>query len=806
MDFKSRYEFDPKTDLLGKGGFSKVYRANDVLLERVVALKFFTANASDKYQVLSEIKKVIRFEHPNLCKYYDVAVLNSNNIVGEVERTEVGIMEYLDAGDFKTYIKKHPDTIDKLLVDILQGLSYLHRQGIVHRDLKPQNILIKMVDGEPVAKITDFGISKLLGKEDNNSSALMGTIEYMAPEQFNPRKYGVAGRITTNLDLWSFGLMVYDIFNDKPLFGSRSNGISAEQVMSNILNDVSMSKVDNLPGKYRNIVKKCLVKNAAERVQLAIELIPLFLEKDGTFGKSPIIPVLTPEKPVSEDVTQVVSLPPKPADETQVLFQPKDDDATEVILTVEQPDDATQVLDRPSTMDDATQVIMHRETDAETKVIDAPVADDHTTVITNDTDAQTEVINPKRDDDAEDEAATQVIERTADTGEETRVIELPSASEEETRVIHLAIDKEEEATAMIPTPVADSTEDTQVITAVPPVKVKEKPAGKRPAKQVETFAVGQEKTTDVILPKKGSGGNKKILIGVGAVALLAAVASIFIFSSGSEEKPEPEIKAPVVAALNIPEMVPVDGGDFKMGSDRPNASEEERPVHTVAVGSFSIGKYEVTIDQFRQFVNETGYKTDAEQGGWSTIFKDNKWSAPNSDKNAVNWRYDIAGNLVDSNIKNVPVVHVSWNDAMKYCEWLSAKQNAKYTLPSEEQWEYAAKGGKLGRSYLFSGGNDLNEVGWYGGNSGKKLHPVGEKKPNELGVFDMSGNVMEWCNSSFSRYASTSTQATSQSKDKILRGGSWFYEDEWCSASFRRWLPANMRGGAVGFRVCKAEN
>src|SRR5215217_6569021 len=167
MDFQERYEFNPKTDLIGKGGFSKVYKATDTLLERPVALKFFTGNLGDKYQVLNEIRKVIRFEHPNLCKYYDVAVLTSKNVLGEPERIEVGIMEYIDAGNFKTFTKKNPQHVDKLLVDVLRGLAFLHKHGIAHRDLKPQNILIKIVDDEPVSKITDFGISKLIGSEDD---------------------------------------------------------------------------------------------------------------------------------------------------------------------------------------------------------------------------------------------------------------------------------------------------------------------------------------------------------------------------------------------------------------------------------------------------------------------------------------------------------------------------------------------------------------------------------------------------------------------------------------------------------------
>lgn len=282
MDFQTRYIFNPQADFLGKGGFSRVYRATDTLLERTVALKFFTSDVSEKYQVLNEIKKVIRCEHPNLCKYYDVALLSSTNMIGELERTEVGIMEYLDSGDFKHFVRDNPSFIDKLFVDILKGLSYLHKKGIVHRDLKPQNILIQMSDGEPVAKITDFGISKVVDGENSNndSSALMGTIEYMAPEQFNPKKYGINGRIATNLDLWSYGLMVYETIMQESMFGSRSSGISAEQVMSNILSNTTLEKIENLPERYKQVVARCLVKEASERAQVADELIEIFEGKN----------------------------------------------------------------------------------------------------------------------------------------------------------------------------------------------------------------------------------------------------------------------------------------------------------------------------------------------------------------------------------------------------------------------------------------------------------------------------------------------------------------------------------------------
>ena len=144
MDFKNRYQYNSKTDLLGRGGFATVYKANDTLLNRVVALKFFTnSGGTNKHTLIQEISRAISLEHPNLCRYYDAAVLESVNLHGETETTEVGVMEYIDSGELKPYLTKNPQHMDKLLTDVLHGLSYLHKHGIIHRDLKPQNILIK---------------------------------------------------------------------------------------------------------------------------------------------------------------------------------------------------------------------------------------------------------------------------------------------------------------------------------------------------------------------------------------------------------------------------------------------------------------------------------------------------------------------------------------------------------------------------------------------------------------------------------------------------------------------------------------
>lgn len=301
MDFKERYIYNPTIDLLGKGGFARVYKAQDKLLNRTVALKFFIRDVNEKHTLIKEISKAVQLEHPNLCRYFDAAVVESNNVHGENETIEVGVMEYLEAGNIQGYLKLYPQHIDKLLEDVLRGISFLHDSSIIHRDLKAQNILVTETAKGPVAKITDFGISKVAGSETTSSSALLGTIEYMAPEQFHPEKYGINGKISTNLDFWGFGLLLYEIYTGEKYFGNNNKEeMNTARVMGSILADDDFSKLNKLPEPFRSIAKTCLVKNANERVQNAAELI-------GMLKKGP--------SNIYEAETRVIAPPPSPAKE-----------------------------------------------------------------------------------------------------------------------------------------------------------------------------------------------------------------------------------------------------------------------------------------------------------------------------------------------------------------------------------------------------------------------------------------------------------------------------------------------------------
>ena len=153
------------------------------------------------------------------------------------------------------------------------------------------------------------------------------------------------------------------------------------------------------------------------------------------------------------------------------------------------------------------------------------------------------------------------------------------------------------------------------------------------------------------------------------------------------------------------------------------------------------------------------------------------------------------------------MVEVSWYGAAAYCQWKRAQTGRNYRLPTEAEWEYAARGGKKSRGYQYAGSDNLDEVAWYRSNSDSKTHPVGQKKPNELGLYDMSGNVYEWCQDVWHdsyNGAPADGSAWLQGGDqarRVLRGGSWYSLG--CRVAFRVRYYASLTGGSLGFRLAQ---
>jgi formylglycine-generating enzyme required for sulfatase activity len=238
-----------------------------------------------------------------------------------------------------------------------------------------------------------------------------------------------------------------------------------------------------------------------------------------------------------------------------------------------------------------------------------------------------------------------------------------------------------------------------------------------------------------------------------------------VASSAQASRPTPQQGDTIQDEITGMELVYIPAGCFMMGSPpgEKDSDNDEGPVHEVCVDGFWMGKYPVT------------------QGQWTKIIGDNPARFKNGDK--------------------YPVEQVSWEDAQKFITELNKKSGEKYRLPTEAEWEYAAR---AGASYKYSGGDDLDAVAWYDGNSGNTTHPVGQKKANAFGVYDMSGNVWEWCADWYDgKYYASSPQDNPTGPDsgtgRVLRGGGWFDHPVGCRSVRRSRYDPGFRDGRSGF-------
>jgi formylglycine-generating enzyme required for sulfatase activity len=223
---------------------------------------------------------------------------------------------------------------------------------------------------------------------------------------------------------------------------------------------------------------------------------------------------------------------------------------------------------------------------------------------------------------------------------------------------------------------------------------------------------------------------------------------------------------------------------------------------------FGLGQFDVTVGEFRAFVTATGFVTEAEKGGTlgllgagMFVFDGKKWAY----LAGTSWR--TWGSQQDD---QRPVIGVTWDDAKAFCAWVNKTQSEagrlpagyEYTLPTEAQWEYACRAGTTG---AYSG--DLDGLGWYAANSGNTIHPVGQKQANSWGLYDMHGNVWEWCADWIGEYPSgsvTDPAGPASGLSRANRGGSWFSSPRYCRSANRGWARPGARGTTFGFRLALA--
>lgn len=215
-------------------------------------------------------------------------------------------------------------------------------------------------------------------------------------------------------------------------------------------------------------------------------------------------------------------------------------------------------------------------------------------------------------------------------------------------------------------------------------------------------------------------------------------------------------------------MIVVPGGTFLMGatSEQHSSYSDEKPVHDVTLSNYCIGETEVT------------------QALWKAVMGNKPSEFSGGDK--------------------LPVENVSWDDCQAFIKKLNELTGANFRLPTEAEWEYAARGGNKSRKTQYSGSSNIDDVAWYDANSGSKTHAVKTKQPNELGLYDMSGNVWEWCQDWYGSYSSgtvTNPQGPSSGTYRVHRGGGWSSIAEYCRSANRHSGKPTYRYNCVGLRL-----
>jgi formylglycine-generating enzyme required for sulfatase activity len=266
---------------------------------------------------------------------------------------------------------------------------------------------------------------------------------------------------------------------------------------------------------------------------------------------------------------------------------------------------------------------------------------------------------------------------------------------------------------------------------------------------------------------------RKVLKQLGLVTGGSIASVISSCQSITQFRPQPINLTPFTEKLSngvTLEMVNLLAGQFLMGSPDSDldAKSEEKPQHQVKVNSFAIGKYPVT------------------QAQYEAVMRNNPSRFQNNPQN--------------------PVEKVSWNDAQAFCQKLSQITGKTYRLPTEAEWEYACRAGTTTRFYFGDDANQLGDYAWYVGNSQQTTHPVGQKKPNAWGLYDMSGNVWEWCEDNWhDSYENAPRDGSAWLRNDnnyhIVRGGSWDFNPYYCRSASRIRFSPGFDFNYLGFRV-----
>ena len=307
QEFIERYHYDATRDLLGKGGFGRVYRAYDRIEHEYVAIKLQVVDPEHPELRLSkEVEKVQQYVHRYIARYKGCYTIPS--LGGEMD---IAVMKYYKDGSLDALIKSKKLDLEArfvMLRQILEGIAFLHSHGIIHRDLKPQNILIAEYDGTYEPLITDFGISKQLADGESSAvsnSILGGTYSYASPEQLKETT------IRKNTDLWSFGIIAYQMLTGALPFNcgtfSPTSQEGRQEQFRQMTSGVLPEALSNIPEPWQTLIRECLVVDNTQRLAHVEDALSLIDNRD--YKHSTIVEEVTVRADIEETIVEVPPMP-----------------------------------------------------------------------------------------------------------------------------------------------------------------------------------------------------------------------------------------------------------------------------------------------------------------------------------------------------------------------------------------------------------------------------------------------------------------------------------------------------------------
>ncbi len=791
---------------VGRGGMAVVYKARQLSLNRMVALKVVHQNLVHDKEFLSRFHREAQLsaslDHPNIVTIYDT---------GNEGMVHYVAMEYLQGDTLQHIIKRKgnlaiQETMD-YLVPISDALDYAHKRDIIHRDIKSSNIFITQ-SGRSV--LMDFGIAHAASQTRlTMTSSILGTPEYMSPEQAEGIK------VDHRTDVYSLGVVLYEALTGHvPFKGDNPLSIIGHVKQTAPPPPTRINK--KIPAWLESLLLKTLEKKPQDRIQTAGAFSESARNQETVSKKkggnliglkimaaliilvmiSTLFYYFAPQmqsqiKGLVRSATSVISFPNKNnlANKAQQAYnndqwlKPEQENALYFanLLLKEDPDNSRAREMKKSMYE---QYMAQGEQAFEERKLQ--------TALTSYKNAFTVYPARKR---ARKEVASEYLK----AGEKNLKALKIGPTVDHYRA-GLSIASREPTLTQIESQLQKSLEQAQALSnhLTQAHQHYQKGAFDKAVRAYQkALQLERGKKQIQKLRSQALRINRYVNAGNRAMAANRCQEAIASFQKALNADPENQLlkrklqKARNCFSIGL-EMVYVSGGSFQMGcrNEQAGCDTDEKPAHRVRLKGFYIGKYEVTNSQYCHFLNERGNQEIA--GSPCIDISDSKIHQQGG-KYIPRKGYD-----------NYPVSGVTWHGARAFCRWLSQKSGKSYRLPTEAEWEYAARGGQQSKHYIYSGSNNAREVAWFDSDS---MHPAGKKKPNELGIYDMSGNLSEWCydrydNEYYGNSRDFNPRNASKGKARVLRGGNWAKDSQECRNANRTSLRPEYSYEIYGFRIC----